>query len=62
MKFTYGTRPADPFYRRSDHPDATEVVVTGDGRVQRILGVYATQEAAQNVVDNLNAHSEFQIR
>jgi hypothetical protein len=61
MTISYGTRPADPLFRR-EHADATEVVVLHDGRPARVLGVFQTSVAAESVVANLNAHTEFQIR
>lgn len=61
MSLSYAVRPADPFFRR-EHPDATELVLMQYGYALRVLAVYRTLEIADQMADNLNAHTEFQIR
>lgn len=60
-KFRYATRSGDP-HDRAKWPDATEVVLTRDGGVIRVIGVFETRRIAELVVDNINNHSEFQVR
>lgn len=57
----YRVRPADPDDRRG-YPDAHEVRMFDDARPIRTVGVWETQDAADEAAMALNALSVEQIR
>lgn len=61
MKWTYSVRPADPLFRR-EHPGASEVIASADGRTQRVTGIWRSEEIAGQVASILTRFSGEQIR
>lgn len=61
MIWTYLVRPADPGHR-ADAPEAHEVVAEADGRPQRVVGVWRTENSALAIAVALTRQAEEQLR
>lgn len=59
--WAYDVRPADPAHQR-EHPDATEVVIYFNGKMQRVHGVFETARIATQIAGVLNQFVGKQIR
>jgi hypothetical protein len=57
----YVIRQADPL-DRSKSPDAHEVMLMHMARPKRLVGVWESRYAAEQVADMLNDHSREQLR